>query len=245
MKIFKFFITAILLILFVFLILYFLKEKPESTQETKIDFETDEVINFTEGIDVSEYQGDIDWSEVKESGVEFAIIRLGYRGYGTEGNFKKDKNFDKNMAGAIEAGVDVGVYLFSQAVTSQEAMEEADYIIENISDYYVEYPLFIDVEYIQGEDARANNLTSEQRTDIVRTFCKRIEQAGFYPGVYSSGEWFTESMDITKLSDYFLWLQDYTGEYSGLIECNMLQYTDSGNVNGIDGNVDLNKFFDN
>lgn len=246
MKKFKFLFIIIPTITLICLLVFLLAEKPENRQETTEKSSTEETTSgFTSGIDVSEYQGEIDWIKVKESGVEFAIIRLGFRGYGAEGNIQKDINFDINMSGALNAGVDVGIYFYSQAVNEQEAMEEADFVLENISNYYVEYPLVIDSEYIQGVDSRANNLTPEERTAVVKAFCKRIEQSGYSPGIYSHGKWLTEGMDLDDLSDYFIWLQDYNGEYTDLIEHQMLQYSNTGYINGINGKVDLDKFYDN
>ena len=190
------------------------------------------------GIDVSKWNKDIDWEKVKAAGVDFAIIRCAYRGSST-GALVEDPYFKKNIEGATKAGIQVGVYFFTQAVNVTEAMEEASIAVSLVKDYPLAYPIFIDTEGA-GANARAANLDVETRTDVCRTFCETVEAAGYNAGVYASKNWFNKNLDTTKLSNYYTWLAEYKGEatYEGNYE--FWQYTSSGKVDGINGRVDLN-----
>ena len=190
------------------------------------------------GIDVSKWNKEIDWEKVKAAGVDFAIIRCAYRGSST-GALVEDPYFKKNIEGATKAGIQVGVYFFTQAVNVTEAMEEASIAVSLVKDYPLAYPIFIDTEGA-GANARAANLDVETRTEVCRTFCETVEAAGYNAGVYASKNWFNKNLDTSKLSNYYTWLAEYKGEatYEGNYE--FWQYTSSGKVDGINGRVDLN-----
>ncbi len=188
------------------------------------------------GIDVSKWNKEIDWEAVKASGVEFVIIRCGYRGSKT-GVLVEDPYFRKNIEGAKAAGLDVGVYFFTQAITQSEAVEEASMVLSLIKDCELEYPIFIDTE---GSGGRADSLDVATRTEICRAFCETIEQADYEAGVYASRNWFYNQVDDDVLSQYSIWVAEYREEplYTGRYD--IWQYTSSGSVDGIEGRVDLN-----
>lgn len=190
------------------------------------------------GIDVSKWQGDIDWDKVKKAGVEFVMIRCGYRGSVT-GALVEDPNFLVNIRGAKKAGLKVGVYFFTQAVSEVEAVEEASMVLALCDGYELDYPVVIDSEGAGGS-GRADNLDEEVRTKVCRAFCETVENAGYEAGVYASRSWYNANLDADKLSDYCIWLAEYrsTPLYSGYYD--MWQYTSKGKIDGITGNVDLN-----
>ena len=191
------------------------------------------------GIDVSKYQGEIDWNKVKADGVEYAFIRLGLRGY-ESGKIVLDEYYEKNMRGANEAGVKAGVYFFTQAVTVEEAKEEADFVIENLSDFDVPYPVVFDVEMIVGGKGRANELTQAERTDICIAFCEAIKEAGYMPMIYGNVKCFTKMLDMTRLEDYEKWYAFYDDYMYMPYEVSIWQYTENGYVDGIKEKVDMN-----
>lgn len=191
------------------------------------------------GIDVSKYQGNIDWEKVKADGVEYAFVRLGLRGYGS-GKIVIDEYYDKNMRGANAAGVETGVYFFTQAITVEEAIEEANYVIENMAGYDVTYPVVFDVEMIVGDDGRANELSQELRTDICIAFCDTIQAAGYTPMIYGNVRCFTKMLDMARLESYEKWYAFYDDYMYMPYEVSVWQYTENGSVDGIKGNVDLN-----
>ena len=190
------------------------------------------------GIDVSKWNKEIDWEKVKAAGVDFAIIRCAYRGSST-GALVEDPYFKKNIEGATKAGIQVGVYFFTQAVNVTEAMEEASIAVSLVKDYPIAYPIFIDTEGA-GANARAANLDVETRTEVCRTFCETVEAAGYNAGVYASKNWLNKNLDTEKLSNYYTWLAEYKGEATYEGNYDFWQYTSSGKVDGIDGRVDLN-----
>ena len=190
------------------------------------------------GIDVSKWQGDVDWDKVKAAGVEFVIIRAGYRGSKT-GALVEDPNFLKNIRGASKADLKVGVYFFTQAVNEVEAVEEASMVLALCEGYDLEYPVIIDSEGAGGE-GRADSLDAETRTKVCAAFCETIKNAGYEAGVYASRSWFNANLDVKELDKYRIWLAEYrsTPLYSGYYD--MWQYTSKGQIDGIEGNVDLN-----
>ncbi|MBE5934135.1 MAG: hypothetical protein E7263_12040, partial [Lachnospiraceae bacterium] len=193
------------------------------------------------GIDVSKYQGNIDWKTVKASGVEFAIIRAGYRGYGT-GKVVEDIKFRNNIQGATAAGLKVGVYFFSQAVNTQEAVEEASMCLEAVKGYNLAYPIFIDTEYsTSAKDGRADSLSKTQRTTIVKAFCETIKNAGYKAGVYSSASWYSYQLDYSQISNYSIWVAHYGVTSPRMNDrYDIWQFTGSGSCAGISTAVDLN-----
>lgn len=194
------------------------------------------------GIDVSKYQGSIDWEKVAADGVEFAIIRLGYRGYGEEGRLVEDETFKSNIEGANAAGIKVGVYFFAQAVTEEEALEEARFVLDLIAPYKVEYPVVYDVEKTR-EDGRMNKLTQEERTQVTVTFLNAIREAGYTPMLYGNMEMLSVLIDIEALEEYEKWYAYYGSELYFPYHFSMWQYSEKGAVDGIKGNVDLNISF--
>lgn len=205
------------------------------------------------GIDVSEFNGIIDWGEVKRSGqADFAIIRAGYRGYGS-GRLVTDAQFVKNVRGAAENGIDIGIYFFTQAVTIQEAVEEANYVLNLVRAYdvKVKYPIVIDTEYsgstTNGKNdnlGRADNLDIGNRTAVCKAFCDTIRSAGYTPAVYASRNWFYERLNVAGLGDCDIWVAHYTGSASNTTNYrysyNIWQYTSSGLIPGVRANVDMN-----
>ncbi len=194
------------------------------------------------GIDVSKYQGDINWKLVKDAGVDYAIIRLGYRGMG-EGTLELDPYYEANIKGANAAGVDVGVYFFSQAVTVEEAIEEANMVLEYIKDYDVSYPIVFDTEVVTTYNARANNLRRDLRTDICIAFCETIAAGGYRPMVYANTRWMILGIDLERLTQYDKWYAYYGTTFTFPYKYQMLQYSDAGRVPGISGAVDLDISF--
>lgn len=195
------------------------------------------------GIDISIYQGKIDWKEVKDSGIEFAIIRLGFRGYGQAGKLVLDNKFEENVKQASNQEIKVGVYFFSQAINEEEAIEEANYVLEKIKDKKIEYPVCFDLEKIKYDEARTDHLTSEEITKITLAFCQKIEEAGYIPIIYGNSKTFTTRMQLEQLNNYQKWYADYQETPIYPYEFSIWQYTEKGRVNGIDGYVDLNLHF--
>ncbi|MFI3325301.1 MAG: glycoside hydrolase family 25 protein [Clostridia bacterium] len=194
------------------------------------------------GIDVSGFQGDIDWEKVKQDGIDFAIIRVGYRG-ATVGNIAEDKYFEQNISGAIDAGIKVGVYFYSQAITAQEAIEEANYVLEKISDYDLTYPVFFDWEYTNYAESRVTEITSEDVTTFANEFLNVIADAGYITGVYINDDQMEDFYDLGVLASPYKWYAYYDGIPSLECEFDLLQHSCTGTVNGIDSDVDLNISF--
>lgn len=190
------------------------------------------------GIDVSKWQKEIDWDKVKKVGIDFAIIRCGYRGSST-GSLIEDPYYVDNIKGAIAAGVKVGVYFFSRAANEVEAVEEASMVLDLIQDYNLTYPVFFDAEGSGGLGSE-NEQDSTARTVICKAFCETIESAGYESGVYASRNQFYHKLDATDLEKYVIWLAEYRSVplYQGYYQ--MWQYTCQGKIDGINGNVDVN-----
>lgn len=197
------------------------------------------------GIDVSVYQGEIDWQKVADAGIDFAIIRVGYRGYGTEGKMMPDKYFTQNIEGALDAGLDVGVYYFSQAITVEEARQEAAYVIEQVKDYPLTYPVVFDWERQNYSGSRTQKVPSvSTMCQMANAFCKDITAAGYEAMVYFNPSEGYSQYDLSQLMDYPFWLAQYNNLPTFYYDFDMWQYTSSGRVPGISGNVDMNiRFF--
>ena len=189
------------------------------------------------GIDVSKYQGNIDWGAVAASGINFAIIRVGYRG-SSSGALVQDPYFKKNISGATKAGIKVGLYFFTQAVNEAEAVEEASMAMSLASGYKVTYPIFIDTESASG--GRANGLSKSARTAVVKAFCQTVRNGGYKAGVYASKSWYANQLNASALNGYCIWVAQYNSSctYSGKYD--MWQYSSKGSISGIKGNVDMN-----
>lgn len=211
--------------------------------ENGLIYEGDKDYKIRKGIDVSYHQGEIDWNRVKEAGYEFAFIRIAYRGYGEEGKLRADSMALANIDGASAAGLDVGVYVFSQAVSESEAVEEADFVTELLDGRKLELPVVFDPEHIEGDEARTDSVTGEQFTANTKAFCKRIKKAGYEPMFYSNMVWEAEVLDLGKLAKYPIWYADYESVPQTPYAFRFWQYSESGTVDGVDGNVDLDVEF--
>lgn len=192
------------------------------------------------GIDVSKYQGTIDWTGVKNSGIKFVIIRCGYRGWGS-GALVRDPNFDSYIKGAEAVGLDVGIYFFSQAINEKEAIEEASFIVECAKGHNVKLPLFIDIETSGGNgDGRADKISYAQRTAVAKAFCQTVKNSGYRAGVYANKNYLTTKFDASQLSGYYIWLAHYVEKTNYNGKYDIWQYSSKGSVPGISGNVDMN-----
>ena len=197
-------------------------------------------------IDISKYQGNIDFNKVKDDGIKGVIIRLGYRGYGKAGNMVVDPWFKTFTNGCINAGLPYGFYLFSQATNRDEGIEEAKFVIELIKKYGYkpEFPIYIDTENSSGyPNGRADGISNADRTAAVKGFCGYVEQQNFYAGIYASTNWFNSKLDMSELTMYDLWCAHYATKCTCKYKYGMWQYTSSGSVKGINGRVDMNNCY--
>lgn len=193
-------------------------------------------------IDISYANTVTNWDLVRKN-VDGAIIRVGYRGYSV-GIIKKDAKFDKHVAAAVSAGVPLGFYFMSQAVTEREAIEEADYCHEQTKSYKFDMPIFYDSELSNPKgNGRADNLTAAQRTTICKAFCNRIKQHGMRAGVYASTSWYRLRLNVADLTDYILWVAQYYNKCTANHRIDMWQYTSQGTIPGIAGNVDISECY--
>lgn len=191
------------------------------------------------GIDVARHQGEIDWDKVKEQGIEFAFIRLGYRGYGSEGTINLDQRFVENIEGAQRAGLDVGVYFFSQAINEDEALEEAQFVIDNLEGYELQLPVVYDPESILDDEARTDNVTGEQFTRNTIAFCNAIKEKGHEPMVYSNMLWEAFEFNMSMLTDLPFWYADYEEKPQTPYNFEFWQYSNEGRIDGIGEAMDL------
>ena len=208
----------------------------------KLSYE-DEVYVGRLGVDVSHYNGEIEWGRVKEQGFEFAMIRLGYRGYGAEGTIHLDSQYESNIRNAQSAGVETGVYFFSQAVNEAEAEEEADFVLANLNGYEISLPIVYNVGSILDDEARTDAVTGEQFTLNAEAFCKKIAEAGYTPMIFCNMFWQAYELDLTQLSEYPVWYADYEPLPQTPYQFAFWQYSNHGSVDGIEGEVDLNLQF--
>lgn len=199
--------------------------------------------DIIEGIDVSKWNKDIDWTAVKNAGIDFAFVRTSYRGY-EKGGLATDSYAPANMTNAAAAGVKVGAYIFSQAITVKEAQEEADYLLRSVEGYKITMPLVFDYEYYSGGRLEKAKLSKRTRTDICLAFCEKIKEAGYTPLVYANKTMLNKDLYASEISSkYPVWLAHYTTstDYAG--DYTFWQYTSSGKVAGITGNVDMNFWY--
>ena len=196
------------------------------------------------GVDISKQNGDVNFNSVKAAGVDYVMIRLGGRGYST-GQISLDENFKKNIEGAVEAGLDVGVYFYSQAITQEEAVQEVNFVIQNLDPYRanVKYPIAFDMEYVANDTARIDGLSKDDKTNIATSFLEGVKAAGYIPMLYGDKEWLIKEIDLAKLQSYDIWLTeeedipDYPYQYA------MWQYSTEGVLNGVTGDANLNICF--
>lgn len=209
-------------------------------QGAKYNFGSDGVLAASSGnmgIDVSKWNGNIDWNAVKNSGVSYVIIRCGYRG-STTGALIEDPKFRSNIQGATAAGLKVGVYFFTQAVNEVEAVEEASMVLNLISGYKIAYPVFLDVEPSGG---RADGINRDMRTAVCKAFAQTIQNSGYTAGIYANKTWFTSYINTASLTNYKIWLAQYAAAPSyTATKYDLWQYSSTGSVAGISGKVDLN-----
>jgi len=198
-------------------------------------------VSGTLGIDVSKFQGDIDWMSVYDAGVRYAFIRVGNRGTST-GEIVLDEKFEDNINGALNAGIDVGVYFYSAAVSEDEALEEAQFVLDTIEGYNITLPIVIDIESPDSTDYRTMDLSKDEHTNIALKFCNTISTAGYTPMIYGNLESFTLLLDMTKLEGIDKWIAYYSTPQYFPYDFTYWQYTAKGSINGIDGSVDLNIF---
>ena len=218
-------------------------EDPKNEEDTGADTSS----GSYKVIDVSYVQKDIDWKKVKAAGIKGAMIRCGFRGYETA-KLQKDEYFEKNIKGAYEAGLKIGVYFFTEGITAAEGREEAEYTIKLIKKAGVplSYPIAVDTEHItkqKGEpEPRANKISKAKRTAVIKAFCEEIKRQGYEPMIYASLLWFRDNLDMSKLP-YKVWCAQYYKECQYKGEYVMWQYTSEGKVSGIKGVVDMNKCY--
>lgn len=191
------------------------------------------------GVDVSSHQQEIDWQAVAEAGVDFAIVRVGYRGY-SDGEIFTDSMALRNIQGALDAGLDVGVYFFSQATSEEEAREEAWFVLDTIDGYPIRYPVLFDWEGVSDADARTAGVTGPEMTEFAQAFCGEAERAGYTAGVYFNQSYGYNSFDLRALRGYEFWLAEYSRTQSFAYEVQLWQYDYQGRVPGIQTTVDLN-----
>lgn len=194
------------------------------------------------GVDISKENGEPDFSKLKKAGVDFVMVRMGYRGY-ESGKIALDEEYFDNIQKANEAGLSVGVYFESQAITTDEALEEAEFVIANLIEMKVTYPVVFDLGLVSNDTSRIDNLPKSQLTEITNTFCNRIREAGYKPMVYGNKYWLLRKLDLTMLGDYDIWLSqsgqtpDYPYEFA------MWQYSSTGTISGVSGDLNMNISF--
>lgn len=196
------------------------------------------------GVDLSKQNGDVNFASMKAAGVDYVMIRLGGRGYST-GQITLDENFKKNMDGAVEAGLDIGVYFYSQAISQEEVVQEVEFIVQNLAPYkaQVKYPVAMDMEFVANDEARIDGLGREDKTELTSSFLEGLKGAGYVPMIYGDKEWLIKEIDLTRLQGYDVWLAqeedlpDYPYQYT------MWQYATDGVVNGVTGDANLNICF--
>lgn len=194
------------------------------------------------GVDISKENGTVDFKKLKKDGVDFVMVRIGYRGY-ESGNIILDEEYFDNIQLANEAGLAVGVYFESQATTVEEALEEAEFVITNLIEMRVTYPVVFDLGLVSNDTSRIDNIPKTQLTEITNAFCERVKEVGYKPMVYGNKYWLLRKIDLTMLGDYDIWLSqsgelpDYPYEFA------MWQYTNTGSVSGISGDVNMNISF--
>lgn len=194
------------------------------------------------GVDISKENEEVDFSMLKENGIDFVMIRIGSRGYGS-GQVMLDEKYSEHISKAQEAGLDIGVYFNSQAISKDEAIEEANVVMHNLVNYKLTYPIVFDMEYVQNDRARTDSLTREERTVIAKAFLDTVKAGGYKTMIYGTKEWLIKQVDLTKLTNYDVWLSAKQDEPDYPYMFQMWQYSAEGNVGGISGDVNMNLCF--
>ena len=199
--------------------------------------------NATLGIDVSSHQGNIDFEKVKNDGIDFVFIRIGYRGY-QSGNISLDEKFEENIINAKKAGLKVGVYFFSQAINEKEAIDEANFVLKHLKKYQLDLPIAYDLEKIDYDDNyRTKDLTAIEKSNIALAFCGRIEHQDQNVIIYTNPDLAYNHYDINALYNYDIWLANYIPQFNYPYDFKYWQFSEHGKVYGIDIDVDLNLMF--
>lgn len=225
---------------------YLKKNKYDLTKFSK----TNQLMKYTEdgevitsvGVDVSKTNSYVDYNALKKAGVTFVMIRVGARGYET-GKITMDEYFQENMRQASEAGMNIGLTFYSQAISLEEAVEEVVTIVNSIGEYKVTYPIAIDMEYVSGDSSRIEKLSREEKTNVILQFCQSVQQAGFIPAVYGDKSFLLKDINLNKLSDYDIWLSQPGDQLDYPYELGMWQYEMQGEISGINGPCHLNLSF--
>lgn len=191
------------------------------------------------GVDVSKWNGDIDWYALREQGVEFAIIRIGYRGYET-GEIMLDEKFYEYMEGASAAGMRIGLYFYSQAIDEEEAIEEAQFVIDHVSGYFISLPIYFDTEDVRLGESRTDVMATANYNINALAFCAYIESMGYRAGVYASPDWIRRNLDLSQLSAYEIWYASYGLTPGKEFGFDMWQYSNVGDLYGCDTYLDMN-----
>lgn len=197
------------------------------------------------GIDVSDYQGDIDFNAVKNAGIDYVMFRIGGRGYGDKGALFTDDRFDEYYTKAKEANLKVGAYFFSQSITLDEAIEEADFIVKTLNGRKLDYPIAYDWEHIEGDVARTDDVSGEALTNMAYAFCNEISEKGYIPIIYSNTFLMYRMYDLEALKDIDFWVADYGDAPSMYYGFTMWQYSSDSVIPGINDTIDLNLCFKN
>ena len=191
------------------------------------------------GVDVSRHQGTIDWRRVSGEDISYAFIRAGFRG-NTEGKISEDEYFTDNIEGALENGIDVGIYFYTQALDEEEAVEEAEFVLDLIEPYDVSYPVVLDLEEVGLDDTRTSEMTREDYTKAAVAFCETVKKAGYTPMIYGNLKTFMIMLDMKQIEDYDKWFAYYDESVYFPYDFTIWQYSSKGAVNGIGGDVDMN-----
>ena len=199
------------------------------------------------GVDVSFYNGTVNWRELKNAGIDFALLRIGGRGWGQGGTLYDDSLFFNYLIGAKAAGLNVGVYFYSAATNTLEAVQEASLAVQRLRGFALEMPVFFDTE-LSGNypNGRADTLSMARRMEIVRAFCKTVESAGYQAGIYSSESFLSDELNFDAISQYSIWMASYTENNalpSSRNRYDIWQLTDRGRLPGISGTCDINVMF--
>ena len=189
------------------------------------------------GIDVSSFNKEIDWNSVKNDGINFAMIRCGFRG-GEDGILYDDPRYEEYMEAAKKAGLSVGVYFYSRAITTSELDEEVEYVLNRVKGYSLDFPIAYDMEYY-NDAGRIVELSKKEKTKMALRFCEKIEAAGYVPMVYGNMSWLYNDVQFGRVSKYLIWLASYSQTCTMEDEFKMWQYSSQASVQGIDGVVDI------
>jgi GH25 family lysozyme M1 (1,4-beta-N-acetylmuramidase) len=215
-------------------------------EKGRFSYVVDGIKTSATGIDISYFHENIDFQKVKADGIDFVMIRVGYRGY-AEGIIKEDTRFEEYINAAIEAELDVGVYFYSQAVNVAEALEEAEFVLDKIKPYELTYPVAYDIEITEAENVRANGISGSVLNDIAEVFCDRIAEDGYRPMVYANKRMAYLKLDMSRICKYDFWVADWSNfaPPSFAYDFRIWQYDTEGEVDGINFPVDMNNCFYN